>query len=137
MKNERKYGTTIGHMENRKIIISFYLVSSIVGWFLTRSLVQYLFVTLYQVRRIPGIATVREALPVAVGAIIFLVLFRHPTANAFFDEVVSELRKVTWPSRQDVVRSTTVVLVCILIASFIIAGFDLLWGKVIGYLLKA
>jgi preprotein translocase subunit SecE len=57
--------------------------------------------------------------------------------TSFSDEVVSELRKVTWPSRDDVVKSTTVVLVCVLIASFILAGFDLIWGKVIGFLLHS
>ena len=123
-------------MENRKIIVSFYFLAGIGSWFLTRGLVHYFSTSFYQIRRLAGIGTIREVLPVAVGAIVFTVLIRHVRANAFLDEVAAELRKVTWPSHQDVVRSTTVVLVCVIIASFILAGFDLLWGKLIGYLLK-
>ena len=123
-------------MENRKIILAFYVLSSFVAWLLSRAFVQYLYLTFYQIRRVAGINLMREVLPVGVAGVLFLVLVRHPRVNTMLDEVVAEIKKVTWPSRPDVVRSTTVVLICILIASFILAGFDLLWGRVITYLLK-
>jgi preprotein translocase subunit SecE len=124
-------------MENRKIIVTSYLVLSAVVWFLSRSLFQWLYLTFYELRRVPSIVYLRELVPVALASIVFIILFRHPMVTSFSDEVVSELRKVTWPSRDDVVKSTTVVLVCVLIASFILAGFDLIWGKVIGFLLHS
>lgn len=123
-------------MDNRKIILSFYLLCSMVMWFLSRSVIQWLYLTFYQIRRFPGINAVKEVLPFVLGATLFVVLFRHPQANTVLEEVVSELKKVTWPSRDEVVRSTTVVIICILIASFILAGFDLVWGKVITALLN-
>ena len=47
-----------------------------------------------------------------------------------------ELKKVTWPTREDVIKSTWVVMICIGIASLILVGFDLLWGKIFSFLLQ-
>lgn len=124
-------------MDNRKLILGSYLGAGIISWFLTRASLAYLYLQFYQVRRWPGIMALREAIPVLVGSLVFAILFKHAQVNVVMDEVVSELKKVTWPSREDVVKSTTVVLICILIASFILAGFDLMWGKVISSLLKS
>ncbi len=123
-------------MDNRKLILSGYLLTSALLWFLSRSLIQLLYLTFYQIRRLPGIAATREVLPVILAGGLFLYLFRNAQTNTVLDEVISELKKVTWPSRDDVVKSTTVVIVCILIASFILAGFDLMWGKMITFLLN-
>lgn len=124
-------------MDNRKIIVSFYLVTAMVVWFLCRSSLQFLHLQFYQFRRIAGINTLREVLPVLLAAVVFFILTRHPKANLVLEEVVTEIKRVTWPGREDVVRSTTVVLICILIASFILAAFDVLWGKVITTLLHS
>ncbi|NBT59558.1 preprotein translocase subunit SecE [bacterium] len=51
-------------------------------------------------------------------------------------DVISELKKVTWPNVDDVKKSTIVVMVCILLASGILAFFDLLFGKFVGFLLS-
>ena len=38
---------------------------------------------------------------------------------AFFDDVVKEMRKVTWPTKEELKESTTVVIVvCLVIAAF-------------------
>ena len=123
-------------MDNRKIIVSFYLTCSMLLWFLSRSSLQFLYTTSYQIKKFAAFRTIQEALPVVLGFGLFVVLMKHPKVNLVLDEVVSELKKVTWPKREDVVKSTTVVLICIMIASFILAGFDLVWGKLIGFFLK-
>lgn len=124
-------------MDNRKLIVTSYIAASMLLWFLTRATIQWFYLTFYQVRRLPGIAFVRESLPVLVAAITFVVLLKHPKVSPFLDEVVAELKKVTWPGREEVVKSTTVVLVCIFFVSMILAGFDLAWGKIIGFLLHS
>jgi preprotein translocase subunit SecE len=123
-------------MDNRKIILSFYFTVSAVLWFLSRAAIQYFYLTFYQIRRLPGISFLKEAAPFVLGIACFLILLNHARANLVLEEVVSELKKVTWPDRQEVVRATTVVIICIMVASFILAGFDLMWGKVISYLLN-
>ncbi len=124
-------------MDARKIILFCHLAVGALVWFLTRSGISYLYLSFYQVRRLAGIGTLREVVPVVLGAAVFGLLFRSAQANLVLDEVVGELRKVTWPAREDVVRSTTVVLICILIASLIFAGFDVMWGKIITFLLHS
>ena len=49
----------------------------------------------------------------------------------FFDDVVSELKKVTWPSREDLVASTKVTLYLLLIMAGIIFVYDRVFGLVI------
>jgi preprotein translocase subunit SecE len=123
-------------MENRKIVVSAYLVASMVVWFLTRSGLFYLHQSFYEVRKIPGILAIREAFPVVAALALFVFLMKYPKATPFFDDVVSELKKVTWPTREDVTRSTTVVLVCIGLAAGFIAVVDLGWGKLFSLLLS-
>jgi len=124
-------------MDNRKLIVTSYIVTSMVLWFLTRATIQWFYLTFYQVRRLSGIAAVREVLPVLVGLTTFAILLKHPKISPFLDEVVGELKKVTWPGREEVIKSTTVVLICVVFASFMLAGFDLAWGKIIGFLLHS
>ncbi len=123
-------------MDNRKIIVSSYIATSMVTWFLTRNFVTWLSTKVYEIRRLPGLKFGLEAVPALAALIAFVILLRNPKVNTVLDEVVIELKKVTWPSREDVVKSTWVVLVCIFFISLILAGFDVMWGKVIGYLLS-
>jgi preprotein translocase subunit SecE len=50
----------------------------------------------------------------------------------FFSESLFELRKVVWPTRQEAMRITGVVLLVVMIISLILAGFDF----VISWLIK-
>ena len=123
-------------MDNRKITLALYVSASIALWFLSRSALYYVYLQFYQIRRIPGILYAREAIPFALGAICFIVLLKNARINLFMEEVVAEIRKVTWPGREEVVRSTIVVIGCIAVASAILGLFDVVWAKVVGLLLK-
>ncbi len=49
-----------------------------------------------------------------------------PTVNPvqFFREVVSELKKVTWPSREETMKLTAVVIALSIIVGIFIGGLD-------------
>lgn len=49
----------------------------------------------------------------------------------FFKEVVAELKKVAWPTRQEVVAYTIVVLVSVIVITALIFGMDFLFTKAI------
>jgi preprotein translocase subunit SecE len=51
------------------------------------------------------------------------------TPTQYLGEVRSELRKVNWPSRQEVVNSTIVVLICVVVVTSLIFGFDYVSSK--------
>ena len=71
-------------------------------------------------------------LSVLSGIATFFILLRQSRAVAFTDEVIVEMRKVFWPSREETMNSTTVVLVACgtLVAS--LALFDFIWAKITG-----
>jgi preprotein translocase subunit SecE len=54
----------------------------------------------------------------------------------FYEEVKAEAKKVTWPTRKDMIRSTIVVLLTIVIVSLVCAFADLLIYNIIYFLLK-
>lgn len=49
-----------------------------------------------------------------------------PKKTSFFRGVKQEFKKITWPSKNDVVKQTAVVTVSVLLLSVLIAGVDAL-----------
>jgi preprotein translocase SecE subunit len=49
----------------------------------------------------------------------------------WIEDIVSELRKVTWPTRQDTVSLTTVVVVVSVVVGLALGGIDLLFNWLI------
>lgn len=47
----------------------------------------------------------------------------------FFKEVIAELRKAVWPSRQETIRLTYIVIIISLIVGLILSLFDLLFAQ--------
>jgi preprotein translocase subunit SecE len=54
----------------------------------------------------------------------------------FLKEVRVELKKVTWPSRNEIIGSTAVVIVASFVVSFFLGFIDLLLQKALGLILK-
>jgi preprotein translocase subunit SecE len=52
----------------------------------------------------------------------------------FFSEVRGELRKVAWPGRQEVINSTIVVLIAVIVMGALIFGFDYASAKAVLFL---
>jgi preprotein translocase subunit SecE len=57
-------------------------------------------------------------------------LYRHPQVNQLATEVITELRDVTWPSRDEVYYSTIVVIVTSVVAAVYTGVFDAFWSFV-------
>ena len=52
----------------------------------------------------------------------------------YLSEVKSELRKVAWPTRKEVVTSTIVVLIAVVVMTSLIFGFDYASAKFVLFL---
>jgi len=61
------------------------------------------------------------------GAITFGALIRHPRAMQFSDEVIDELTKVTWPTREETVRASVTVVLTTAFVATLLAAYDYLW----------
>jgi len=55
----------------------------------------------------------------------------------FFNEVKSELGKVTWPTKQQVIKLTLVVVVISIIVGLFLGGLDFIFTKGMELLIKA
>ena len=48
----------------------------------------------------------------------------------FFSEVASELRKVTWPTREETIRLTAAVIIISLAVGLFVGGLDILFVNI-------
>lgn len=121
---------------NSKILtISFALAGILVG--LTISLLIKAFAGAFGVvARAADSDMVRHGIPVLLGFALFAALQFNPRVQAWGEEVVSEIRKVVWPSRKDTTAMTIACVVMVLISSVIISSFDLISGFFINFLMK-
>jgi len=53
----------------------------------------------------------------------------------FTQEVLAEFRRVTWPTRQELVNSTVVVIVVTVILAFFLGGVDIALARVVEWIL--
>ncbi|MBM4443598.1 MAG: preprotein translocase subunit SecE [Candidatus Rokubacteria bacterium] len=54
----------------------------------------------------------------------------------FVSEVLAEFRKVTWPSRSELVNSTVVVLTVTVVLAFFLGGVDIVLARVVERILR-
>ena len=54
----------------------------------------------------------------------------------FVQEVLAEFRKVTWPSRQELVNSTVVVVAVTVVLAFFLGGVDIVLARVVERILR-
>ncbi len=63
-------------------------------------------------------------LGVAAGAAVFMTSFKGRQTREFLSESRFELRKVVWPTRQEAMRMTWVVMIVVVVIALLLAGFD-------------
>jgi preprotein translocase SecE subunit len=65
---------------------------------------------------------------IGFGLATGLVLYLNEQSNAFMNEVVLEMSRVTWPAQKDTTNATIWVVLFVLIAGGILGAFDSLWA---------
>ncbi len=55
----------------------------------------------------------------------------------FFRDTKSELKKVVWPSKSQIINNSVVVLVVMIIAAVVILLLDMLFGGIMHFVLEA
>jgi preprotein translocase subunit SecE len=76
---------------------------------------------------VPDIRSVRQEMNI-------FQRFWH-NVQRFFQETIGELRKVSWPSRQEAIRLTEIVIIVIFIMAAILGGLDWVYAKFFGVIL--
>ena len=72
-----------------------------------------------------------------IAVALTFYMWRHPKVNRLAIEIVTELSKVTWPTRKELSASTVVVIVVSVIAAIILGLFDAFWSWATTLLLNA
>lgn len=54
----------------------------------------------------------------------------------FFRQVKQEVKKVTWPSKKDVMRATVMVMIIVAIASTLFFFVDMFFGAIVSAIFK-
>jgi preprotein translocase subunit SecE len=76
------------------------------------------------------------AISALIGFGTALSLYRTEKSHRLVVDVVSELSKVSWPSRKETYASTIVVIVTSIIAAAIVGSFDFVWSAITDLLYK-
>jgi len=122
--------------DNKKILTMSYLIVSAVVAYSLGKLMEALSSLVPGMSAYTSLDYVQHGVPVLVGLVTFAVLQFNKRINEYFDEVVSEIRKIVWPSRRDTSAMTVVVCVIVVFAGFMLALFDGVSGYIIGQLAK-
>jgi preprotein translocase subunit SecE len=120
-------------MENqyqRWVNLSYLLLAFVVGYIVfalgTRVVGQFDLET-----RIHNVDLVMRAASFGIGALVFLIFWRHERANQFMNEVMVELSRVTWPTQKETSSGTVVVIVMVLISGLLLGFFDYVWTSLL------
>jgi preprotein translocase subunit SecE len=122
---------------NSKVVtVSFMIAGLLVGYIASFVLATIGASTSGEVARLVSRDVVRHGVPILIGLLTFLSLqFRKPVVE-WADDVVTELRKIVWPSRKDTTNMTIVVCIMVLISGFVLGLFDFAAGNIIDWLLN-
>jgi preprotein translocase subunit SecE len=71
-----------------------------------------------------------------LGGFIAVRLYKHEASHRLAAEIVGELAKVSWPSRQETYASSVIVIITSLIAAAIVGSFDAGWSFITDFLYK-
>lgn len=116
---------------NKKIrAVAFILAGALVA--ITVDVIfESLAVTFGSVARLRNNETLMHGLPIAVGLVTFMVLQFSPKVRVWADECISEVRKVVWPSKQEVTAMTVVVCVMVSLVGLGLGIFDFVSGQLV------
>ena len=78
----------------------------------------------------PTVARVMSVLGgLIAGGLVFMATAKGAQTREFLGESRFELRKVVWPTRQEAIRMTWVVVVVVIVLSLLLGGFDFVIQK--------
>lgn len=115
-------------MSNRRILGFALLAFALIVWLVCQAFVAWLAGTAgFANPKLLGAFPASWLVALVPGAVAGAVAWRHPRSQAFLLDVVDELSKVVWPTRQETQDSTVVVVVTVVLVSIVLWAFDLVW----------
>lgn len=126
-------------IDNTRITVVLHLVFGVVVWYIVSEGLQLLWAQMgWPSPRYFGVSELRPPQLVAVGVAVLAigVVAFNAKVQTFNNEVINELRKVTWPSGKETRQTAIVVLVVTGVIAGILGGWDFVFSKIIKKLLE-
>jgi preprotein translocase SecE subunit len=111
----------------RYVLLSFFLLAVVVGFTVDAAATSAFAQFGLPDNRLVGVLSTSSALALTASLVTLVGLVRSRTAITFWGEVVGELLRVTWPSRDESVKAATTVVATTLFASAVLAVYDFIW----------
>ena len=80
---------------------------------------------------IPSFQIFVQVVGIIVGLVLFIVVTRNKGASQHLNDVYSELVKVTWPKKEDVMATTVGLVIALSIISGIFVLVDMGFRKIL------
>jgi len=80
-----------------------------------------------------GMLTLSSLIAIISGIITFVGLIRNRKVMSFTDEVIGEVSRVTWPTREETVRASIIVVFTTLFVAALLAAYDYIWKNLADY----
>ena len=123
-------------MENQRAVGVLFIIGGVLAGVFFRSLaVAVMGYAVLEDKLVLGIAPQSTLVGLVAGVIALVVLLRNEAARTFTDSVVSELRRVTWPSREETIGNTGIVVGATVFFATLLSSYDFLWAKLTGLFL--
>lgn len=111
----------------RYLMLAFVAAALLSGWVVQAACVSAFAQFEVADTRIAGVFATSTLVGLVAGAATLFALLRNRDAVRFTDEVVGELARVTWPTREETLRATTTVVVTTLLVAALLGVYDLVW----------
>ncbi|HHO54670.1 MAG TPA: preprotein translocase subunit SecE [Deltaproteobacteria bacterium] len=115
--------------KQRYVMLAFIIGSILVGLTLQSAIVSAFAQFAWPDNRLGGVLNTSTSLSILGAGLTFFILIRTKRALNFSSEVVGELVRVTWPSRDETVRASTTVVLTTLLTAALLAFYDYTWKQ--------
>lgn len=117
--------------DNKKIVTLIAVFSGAVFALVLEILLEALAASFSWIVQLRSNDLAKHGIPIVAGFAVFSLLQFHPKIKVWLEEVVSEIRKIVWPSQKDVTAMTIVCCVMVVVAGIGFGLFDYLSSQLI------
>lgn len=123
-------------MENQRLVTLLYVIAGIAGGVLVRSAaLQAIAYRSVEDPVLGGVLSATAVVGLISGVVTFAVLSRNTKANDFVDSALKEMREVTWPTRDETVNNTGIVVGAAVGFGALMFVYDYSWSAITAFAL--
>lgn len=120
----------------KKIMTMSFVGLAAVAWITASVLLETASATFGAVARLSDQDIFRHGIPFAIAIITFLSLQLNAKVRVYSEEIITEVKKVVWPSRPETMAMTIVVCIMLIISGVLLGVFDLFSSYIVKYLIN-